>query len=109
MNNDQGLCPVIAAQMLSGRPMREVRAYAEKHYGFQGKGMPFAHVVMFVEDLVGPRKRLKVVKGESAEEVARKINRGLVVAGSHVMPVVDGVLRNKCGWGEEPAHIVVEF
>ena len=115
MKAEDGNCAVIAVSMISAVPIPFVQKAAEKYPSYDGHDMSIRDCIQLATEIVGHSfRRMIDPRGCNVNEAAREVHLGLVFAEgkhgkSHVMPVVDGVAYNKCGWGKEPAGLLVEF
>lgn len=110
-----GLCGVSALATLSARDFAEVRRLASPFFQHAGGGLVAVDLFNLGAHLMGRAPRLVSLHrpAQTAEEAARDRRLSMVVARagdlSHVMPVVEGALFNKCGYGGEEAVMAFDW
>ena len=118
----EGECGSIALEMLTGLTPEQVQEIAKRH-GHQGvlRSISVQDFYAIAHDAGLKQKRLIAPGnakwkdyGASAEQFAKDYPRGswaVVAKGrpAHIMAMVNGRLYNKCGYGDEPVQLAIEW
>lgn len=97
-------CWLVALAKVTGRDEAEIKAAAQKN-GWDGKsfGLSVAATISTLWSIRGSKPKMDIsVRGKTPKSISFASKTGLLFTAAHVMPIINGVVSNFNGYGDDP-------